>query len=180
MTLLNWYFLFNNLSSTVATTVRVYARILPPNIIKLNFYYEYRHHRTARTASTAQQYRTAQSTTPQLSSSKASTRRSERDKQTGLARAKMSSNVYSICSLCSPNERKYRNLPGLHEYCDTRSVCLGFACTLLFRSDFLFRPYMRRRGCLWGPCGLACASRMRGPLCAIQSFEFCAILKCSS
>ena len=64
-------------------------------------------------ASTAQ-HSTAHST---RSSSKASTRRSERDnasKQTELARASMSSSIYTARSI--RNERRNGNLPGLQKY----------------------------------------------------------------
>ena len=69
---------------------------------------------------------------------KASTRRSERDnasKQTELARASMSSSIYTArCVL--RNERRNRNLPGLRKYTFTKeqlSWC-DVACTLLFLS----------------------------------------------
>ena len=66
-------------------------------------------------AASTVQHSTAQST---RTSSKASTRRSERDnagEQTGLARSSMSSR-HLYRSLRSRNERRNRNLPGLQEH----------------------------------------------------------------
>ena len=66
---------------------------------------------------------------------------------------------YLYCTLCPQNERRNRNLPGLqkhrgiHKRFTKRLSWRDVACTLLYSCSpsFLFRPRMRRAGCLRGP-----------------------------
>ena len=110
--------------------IRVYSGMLSPSLIRYLLPAPYRKHR---------KYSTAQST--RATSSKAGTRRSERDnagKQTELARASMSSSIYIARCVLKTNEEikicsAYKNIAG--RWCDARRVCLY---TALSRRPFYF------------------------------------------
>ena len=135
-------------------------------------------------ASTARaQHSTAQRSF-RTTSSKASTLQSERDNASKQSRASVSSRIYTFIhdsSLCSQNERRNRNPPGLQKYQPFKQLrWCGVVFTLLLSP----RPFYFVHPCgvrvVFVDHGLAFSSRQSWTSlsASLHSFAFCPILPC--